>query len=76
MLMFKKVKYFHDETAAEAILWTTDAVDAKQLGKKIQNFNYEAWKSVRDNYMHTALYAKFTQNQELKDCVKAIAKKH
>ena len=72
--MFKKEKYFHEEAAVEAILNTTDAVDEKQLGKKIKIFNYKAWKSVSDNYMRTTLYVKFTQNQDLNDCLKATAK--
>ena len=60
--MFKKAKYFHDEATANAILKTT-------------NFNHAAWKLVRDNYMHTALTAKFSTSQELKDCLKATGNK-
>ena len=73
--MFKKAKYFHDEATANAILKTTIAVDAKQLGKKVQNFNHVAWKLVRDNYMRTALTVKFSTSQELKDCLKATGNK-
>ena len=61
-LMLKKAKYFHDEATAQATVKTNDAADAKELGRRVQNFNQEAWRTVRDNYMRTALTAKFTKS--------------
>ena len=73
--MFKKAKYFHDEVTAAAILKSSDPLEAKSLGKKVQNFDAESWKAVRYIYMRTALTAKFTQNEKLKGFLKATGKK-
>ena len=73
--MFKKAKYFHDEVTAAAILKSSDPLEAKSLGKKVQNFDAESWKTLRYIYMCTALTAKFTQNEKLKGFLKATEKK-
>ena len=65
--MFKKASLFGDDITAEKILKTPDPAAAKSLGKKIHNFNMDLWRNSRDDYMRTALHAKFTQNHELLD---------
>ena len=64
-LMYKKAKQFKDDESAQRILSTKSPVEAKLIGKKISNFNAAVWKEVAEDYMYTAMYLKFRQNEDL-----------
>ena len=70
-LMFQKARKFKDTALCQRIIATDDPVEAKSLGKKVSNFNFQAWKEVRDRHMKTGLKAKFEQNISLRESLKA-----
>ena len=70
-LMFHKALKFNDIALSQKIMATDDPVEAKSLGKKVTNFNFQAWKEVRDRYMKSGLKAKFEQNIILRESLKA-----
>ena len=44
--MYHKATHFQDKNTAEQIMLTSDPKRAKQLGKRVQNFNLKDWRSV------------------------------
>ena len=69
-LMHNKAMLFGDHQTATAILKCTDPADAKFLGRKVQNYNHDAWRKNRDHMMMSAVEAKFTQNKVLTEFLK------
>ncbi len=65
-MMYQKVKYFHDEKIAKEILNTNDVGIIKQLGRKVSNYNESYWNGIRQIVIYEGLYAKFSQNNDLK----------
>ena len=64
---YKKAMIFGAYDTATKILDTTSPTIQKSLGRKtIPNFNGEIWNSECINIMQKGLYAKFSQNLELK----------
>ena len=63
--MYQKAKHFGDNELAMKILENDDPVAAKSMGKRVQYFKSNEWNSVKDQYMHTGITAKFQQNKEL-----------
>ena len=74
-LMFSKANTFGDTSSCEAVMNTTDPVQAKSIGKRIRNFKKEEWNKVRDSHMHIGLTAKFTQNADLGSFLKQTGQK-
>ena len=68
--MHKKATLFHDEETAHKIMSSDSPVEAKRLGKKVQNFKLDIWKQQRDSIMFSAVSAKFSQNDDLAQCLK------
>lgn len=66
-MMYKKAKYFNDEKIAKEILSIEDVKKIKELGRKVSNYNDHMWNGVRQIYVYEGLYAKFNQNEELKN---------
>ena len=64
--MYKKAKHFKDQQAAQQILNATSAVHAKQIGGHIQGFNKKDWSTVSEDCMYASMYAKFSQNEDLR----------
>lgn len=67
--MYLKLQLF-DPTNKELehkILTSTNPKIIKKYGRKIKNFNESKWIENRELAMYKALYAKFTQNLELKE---------
>lgn len=64
--MYYKAKFFHDDEIADLIAETPNPKDNKNLGRRIQNYNEDAWRCVRLGFMVYANFLKFSQNQEFK----------
>ena len=69
--MYQKAKYFGDSVTAAAIRQNDDPVAAKNLGKTIKNFEPAVWRDECEKFMRVALSAKFEQNAELAEFLKA-----
>ena len=65
--MYQKALLFNDFEIAEQVLNETDVRKIKALGRKVKNFNNELWYIHKENFMYNACYAKFSQNDKLKD---------
>lgn len=65
--MYQKAILFNDFEIAKQVLNETDVRKIKALGRKAKNFNNELWDIHKENFMYNACYAKFSQNDKLKD---------
>lgn len=65
--MWEKANFFGDEEMSSAILKETNPRYAKAFGRKVKGFNVEQWMINSFMYMVAVNYAKFTQNQDLKE---------
>lgn len=70
-MMHQKAIYFGDEDIAEEILSTDDPSEIKALGRNVSNFDSTSWNGVRQIIVYEGLCAKFSQNEELKEKLKA-----
>lgn len=66
-MMYKKAILFGDREVAAKILKTTDNALIKKLGRQVRNFDEITWVRECENIMFNGLYAKFSQNKELKN---------
>ncbi len=64
--MYRKALLFKDEGAAKRIMAVDDCQQIQQLGRRISNYNDKVWNGYRQLIMYEGLWAKFTQNPELK----------
>ena len=65
-MMYNKAIVFSDKEIAKQILETDDVSLIKDLGRKVKNYNDNYWNGVRQIIVYEGLYAKFSQNEELK----------
>ena len=65
--MYQKALLFNDFEVVSQILNETDVRKIKALGRKVKNFNNELWDKHKEDFMFNACYAKFSQNDKLKD---------
>lgn len=65
-MMYQKAICFHDDTVAAQILGTDDVAQIKALGRLVKNYNDNHWNGVRQIIVYNGLYAKFSQNDDLK----------
>ena len=65
-MMYKKAVVFEDFETAEKILSIDDVAKIKALGRLVKNYNENHWNGVRQLIVYEGLYAKFSQNEELK----------
>ena len=70
-MMYQKARYFNDEYCMEEIMKTDDPSKIKSLGRQVSNFNSTYWNGIRQIVVYRALYAKFSQNEDLKEKLKA-----
>lgn len=70
-MMYQKAIYFRDEVIASQILSTDDVARIKNLGRSVSNYNESHWNGIRQIVVYEGLVAKFSQNEELKDKLKA-----
>lgn len=66
-MMAQKAKLFHDDEIFDQILKVKHPNEAKQLGRKVQNYDEQVWKEKRFNIVLQANLAKFSQHSELRD---------
>ena len=66
---------FKDATAFHDVLQAPDAKAAKAVGRRVINFDPIAWDKVSYDYMFAAVYAKFSQNDYLKEALLATGSK-
>mgnify|MGYP000969430413 FL=1 len=65
--MYQKALLFNDFEIAEQILNETDVRKIKALGRKVKDFDNELWDKHKEDFMFNACYAKFSQDNKLKD---------
>ena len=65
LFMYSKALFFGDEETTAEILKAKTPKEAKALGRKVKDFNDEAWNEVKETLMYGAVYQKFKQNTEL-----------
>lgn len=64
-MMAQKARLFNDEEAFAQILQVKHPNDAKQLGRKVRNYDEQLWKEKRFEIVVQANLAKFSQHPEL-----------
>lgn len=70
-MMYCKAICFHDESMAAKILATADVAEIKSFGRCVSNYDESIWNGVRQIVIYEGLIAKFSQNEELKEKLKA-----
>lgn len=65
--MYKKALLFGDLEMGLEILQTVDSSVIKQLGREIKGFDSDVWDAQKENIIYEGLYAKFSQNEDLKN---------
>lgn len=65
-MMYNKALVFGDKEIAKQILSTDDVAQIKALGRLVKNYNDNHWNGVRQIIVYEGLYAKFSQNEDLK----------
>lgn len=65
-MMYGKAMLFNDVTTAKKIMNTQDVARIKALGREVKHFNEQEWNKHKECIVLNGLYAKFTQNEELK----------
>lgn len=65
-MMHQKALHFGDTEIAEEVMVTRHPADQKKLGRKIKNFDKTSWDKVNLQIVYKGNYAKYTQNEELK----------
>lgn len=68
-MMYQKAQLFKDEQIARQILLTKKPRDQKALGRKVRNFDTTVWNNHCKQIVYDANYAKFTQNEALKEAL-------
>ena len=66
-MMAEKARLFGDLSIREEILQAKNPGAAKRLGRKVKDFNQEEWEKNRFKIVVAGCFAKFSQNQSLKE---------
>jgi len=66
VLMYMKAVYFNDLISAMAIVRSTSAAAARELGRQIMPYDEADWNKVRYDYLIKALTMKFEQNSAIR----------
>jgi len=66
-MMAEKARIFNDRKARDLILESTHPKQAKDLGRKVVGFDEEIWKNERYNIVKRGNFAKFSQDERLKE---------
>ena len=70
-MMYSKAVLFGDTVVAQRIMQTNDAALIRTFGKCVRNYVDEVWADARYEVVHKAVYAKFAQNELLKQLLLA-----
>jgi len=73
LMMAEKARMFGDDVALNRIMNAVDPSDQKRYGRCVNNFNKEQWDAAARDIVFKGCYAKFTQNQDLKQALLATA---
>jgi len=65
-MMAEKARLFKDEASLKKIMSAVDPREQKAYGRQVAGFNKEQWEQVARDLVYKGCYAKFTQNQDLK----------
>lgn len=65
-MMAKKALLFEDMKYYFAIMAADNPKDCKRFGKQVRNFDQEKWDACKEEIIYRANYAKFTQNEILR----------
>ena len=66
-MMYKKAECFKDANIASKIMNTNDVSQIKKLGRQVDGYNDTIWNGMRQLVVYDGLFAKFTQNKEMKN---------
>ena len=66
-MMAQKAKIFGDEEIFEMILKNEDPKEIKALGRKVRGYDPAVWDENKFSVVYEGSYAKFTQNDDLKE---------
>ena len=66
-MMYQKACCFNDVESANKILHTDNVARIKQMGRSVKNYDDNYWNGVRQIIVYKGLWAKFSQNEELKE---------
>lgn len=70
-MMYQKAICFKDDEIAKQIMATKDVARIKELGRLVSGYDDHVWNGVRQIIVYEGLLAKFSQNEELRDKLKA-----
>lgn len=70
-MMYRKAVCFGDDKVAAQILATEDVAEIKALGRLVSGYDENLWNGVRQIVVYEGLLAKFSQNSELMEQLKA-----
>lgn len=68
-MMYLKAVLFEDDETADKVMKTKNPKEQKALGRSVRNFDQAIWENHREDIMFDILFAKFSQNEELKDAL-------
>jgi ribA/ribD-fused uncharacterized protein len=74
-MMASKARTFNDDATLAAILASDDPDEAKALGRKVKDFNADAWRLVASDIVVVGNLAKFSQNEPLGHWLRATSPK-
>lgn len=66
-MMSEKARFFKDEDSFKKIMQANTPDIQKSLGRKIKNFDEQAWDIVKKDVVIRGNYAKFVQNKKLEE---------
>ena len=70
-IMAEKARVFNDTESYDAILKAVTPKECKNLGRLVAGFDEKIWNDVRCDVLRKGLYAKFTQNEDMKQALLA-----
>ncbi len=70
-MMYRKAVCFGDDKVAAQILATEDVAEIKALGRLVSGYDENLWNGVRQIVVYEGLLAKFSQNPDLREQLKA-----
>ena len=73
-MMYRKAVAFGDRDRAAQILDTEDVGRIKELGRLVSGYDDNYWNGIRQIVVYEGLYAKFSQNEELKRLLQATGR--
>jgi ribA/ribD-fused uncharacterized protein len=74
--MWYKADFFKDYLIRDAIAAQQDPKLAKDLGRRVANYNDAAWETVRFGFMVYVNYLKFAQNKDKREYLLATGDEH